>query len=528
MPQDGANLNGAEATIQTLVNNGVDICFANPGTSEMHLVAALDQINGMRTVLGLFEGVVTGAADGYARMTGRPASTLLHLGPGFANGIANLHNAGRAGSRIVNLIGDQATYHRGYDAPLTSDIEGLAGPVSAWVRTSPDVASIGSDCRDAVLAAKAPGGGIATLIIPADVAWTAGATPGPMSDPAVAQMPDEGNIEAVARTLKDSGGKTLIMMGGETLLEDGLRAAARIQAVSGCQLMTPTFNARIERGAGRPFVPKLPYLGELAAGILQNFDHIVLVGTKPPVTFFGYPDKESWLASEGCEILVLTRPEEDGTAALEALAEALDAPPDVPTPLSVPMPELPSGDLTVQSVAASLANLIPEGGIVSDESITSGLSLMPATLGAAPHDWLDLTGGSLGGGMPTATGAALACPDRQVISLEGDGAAMYSIQSLWTQARENLDVVTVVYANRSYAILNAEHLRVGAGAPGEKARAMLSLDDPKLGFVELAEGMGVEAARVNTAEAFNDTLQSAIARKGPFLIEAEVDPIQFG
>lgn len=529
--QAATNQNGAEAVIQTLVNAGVDICFANPGTSEMHLVAAIDQIDGMRPVLGLFEGVVTGAADGFARMTGRPAATLLHLGPGFANGIANLHNARRARSRIINLIGDHSTSHRAFDAPLTSDIEGLAGPVSKWVRTSESVESVGQDCADAVSIAAGPGGGIATLILPADVAWSTGASAAAVATIEAPAPPAVDTVEAIARTLREDGPGSILFLTGDVLMADGLSIAGRIQKATGCRLMTPTFNARIQRGAGRVFVPKLPYLGEMAAAALQGAKHLVLVGAEAPVTFFGYQGKESWLTPEDCTVDRFSRREEDSVVALEMLADALDVSADAlgaDDLIKPTKPALATGDLTPEAVAVALANFLPEGAIVSDEAITSGLPLLPTTMGAPPHDWLDQTGGSLGQGMPVATGAALACPDRKVISLQGDGAAMYDLQALWTQARENLDVLTIVYSNRTYAILNLEYMRTGAGVPGDRAKSMLSIDGPDLDFVALANGMGVEAAKASTAEGFNDILQTAMARKGPFLIEAEVNVLSFG
>lgn len=529
--QAKANRNGAEAVIQTLVDCGVDICFANPGTSEMHLVTAIDQTPGMRTVLGLFEGVVTGAADGYARMSGRPAATLLHLGPGFANGIANLHNARRAGSRIINLIGDHSAAHRKYDAPLTSDIEGLAGPVSKWVRTTASVESAGPDCAEAFSVAAGPGGGIATLILPADIAWSTGASVGPATTGEAPAAPDPDAVEAVARMMQEDGPGSILFLSGDALLEPGMNIAARIQKATGCRLMSPTFNARIQRGAGRVFIPKLPYLAEMATAVLQGAKHLVLVGAAAPVTFFGYQGKESWLAPADCSVDTLCRADQDAVAALTMLAEALAAHDDASGAEDLIQPSKPplaTGDLTPEAVAAALANFMPEDAIVSDEAITSGLPLLPITMGAAPHDWLDQTGGSLGQGMPVAVGAALACPDRKVISLQGDGAAMYDLQALWTQARENLDILTIVYSNRSYAILNLEYMRTGAGAPGEKAKSLMSIGEPDLDFVSLARGMGVEAARASTAEEFNDILESAMARKGPFLIEASVNVLGFG
>ena len=527
MADTESNMNGAQAVVSTLVAAGIDTCFTNPGTSEMHFVAALDQVPGMRPVLCLFEGVVTGAADGYARMAGKPAVTLLHLGPGLGNGLANLHNARRARSPIVNIVGDHAIFHRQHDAPLASDIESMAGAVSGWVRTSESVAAVATDARDAVAAASIYPGQIATLMLPADLAWTAGAAAAKPIDPPAPAMPQTETIESVARILSSVKPANLYLSGAG-LTGRGLKAAGRVHAASGCKLMCPTFNARIERGAGRPLVEKLPYFADMAKASLGGADHLILVGAPAPVSFFGYPGEDSWLTPENCAIETLAGHDEDIAGALEALADALDAPAEAPAPDAAYTPSLPKGKLTPEAVAASLGLCLPEGAIISDEAITSGLAMGPLTAGAARHDWLECTGGSIGQGLPVATGAAVACPDRKVISLEGDGSAMYTIQSLWTQARENLDVLTIVFANSSYAILNIEHVRVGAGTPGKNAQQMLSIGDPELDFVKMAEGMGVEAARADTAEAFNDLIATAMKKRGPFLIEAMIEPVRFG
>lgn len=523
-----ANMNGAEAVVATLVAAGVDTCFANPGTSEMHFVAALDQVPGLRPVLGLFEGVVTGAADGYARMAGKPAVTLLHLGPGLGNGLANLHNARRAHSPIVNIIGDHAIFHRQHDAPLASDIAGIAGPVSAWVRTSESIEQVATDARDAVAAACAYPGQIATLMLPADLAWTAGAVAAkPIAAPAP-DMPGTDTIDSLARILSSGGDETILYLAGAGVNGRGLQAAGRIQAATGCKLMCPTFNGRIERGAGRPLVEKIPYFADMAKASMQGAGHLILAGAAAPVSFFGYPGQDSWLTPEGCAVDLLARFDEDIAGALEALAEALDAPSAPDYSAKTFKPGLPKGELTPATIGASLGLLLPEGAIISDEAITSGLALGPLTAGAPPHDWLEVTGGSIGQGLPVATGAAIACPDRKIISLEGDGSAMYTIQSLWTQARENLDVLTIIFANSTYSILTIEHVRVGAGAPGRNAQEMLSIGNPELDFVRMAEAMGVEAARAETAEVFHDLLATAMKRRGPFLIEAKIAPIKFG
>ncbi len=512
-------MNGAESLARTLLGAGVDVCFTNPGTSEMHFVAALDRVEGMRCVLGLFEGVATGAADGYARMADKPAATLLHLGPGLANGLANLHNARRACSPIVNIVGDHATYHRRFDAPLTADIEGFARPVSRWVCTARESRWVARDAAAAIVAARRAPGGVATLILPADVAW--GAAAGPVATPAPPppSPPAEAAIDEAARALR-SGEPCVILMTGRALRAPALEMAGRIAAATGARLMRQTSNARTERGAGRVAVEKLPYPVDLALERLAGVRHIVLVGAKPPVAFFAYPDKPSRLAPPECAFHRLASPEEDAAAALEALADALGARAVAPPIQALARPALPRGELSPEAIAAALGALMPENAIVADESITAGVAMQPMTVGAPPHDWLQVTGGSIGIGMPLATGAAVACPDRKVICLEGDGSGMYTLQALWTQAREGLDVTTVVFANRAYAILKHELAKVGAGNPGRKAADMLEIGRPDLDWVAMARGMGVEAGRAETADAFADLLARGLATPGPFLIEA--------
>ena len=509
-------MNGAESLVRTLVAGKVDVCFANPGTSEMHFVAALDRVEGMRCVLGLFEGVVTGAADGYYRMKGTPASTLLHLGPGLANGLANLHNAKKANSGIVNIVGQHAVYHIEYNAPLTSDIEGLARPMSQWVRTSPDSKMIAKDGADAIAAAK--NAQIATLILPADTAW--GEADG------IAEVPLDNqrgsystqSVDAAAKVLK-SGEPTLLLMTGGALTEHGLALAAQVAGKTGCKVMGQTYNPRMARGAGRFAIDRIPYVIELALPILKDFKHIILVEANDPVAFFAYPNKPSMLKPEGCEVHRMTSGGENSVAALEALAGALGAKPSDAQPQKLLELVKPTGALNHTTIAQAIARAIPENAIMVDESLTTGRGFFPPTAAAKPHDWLQNMGGSIGFSTPVATGAAVACPDRKVICMVGDGSAMYTLQSLWTQARESLDVTTIVFANRKYQILLGEFSGVGAGEPGQRALDMLNLDRPALDWVSLAKGMGVPARSVTSADEFNIALADAMAEKGPKLIE---------
>ncbi|MCP5058000.1 MAG: acetolactate synthase large subunit [bacterium] len=517
-------LNGAQALIRTLVDCGVDTCFANPGTSEMHFVAALDDVPEMRGVLALFEGVATGAADGYARMANRPAATLLHLGPGLGNGLANLHNARKARTPIVNIVGDHATHHAQYDAQLQSDIATVARNVSSWVHTVERPEDTGTAASDAVARAAGPPGEVATLILPADTCWLGGGVVAPPRPAAQRARVDDEVVEGIAKQLL-SGERSTLFLGGSAFRERALAAAGRIAAATGAALLGETFSARVERGAGVQPIPKLAYFAEMAAEQLSGFRHLVLVDAKSPVSFFAYPDKPSDLVASGCEVHTLAAGGDDAAAALEALAEAVGAPARCPTLAPVGRPERPTGDLHPDTIGQALGALLPENAIVSDESTTSGLSLGHHTAGCPPHDWLSLTGGSIGQGLPVATGAAVACPDRKVVCLQADGSALYTIQALWTQAREALDVTTVLFNNRSYAILNIELGRVGAKAGGPKAKEMLDLSRPDMDFVSIARGFGVHATRATTAEEFTTQFERALAEPGPALVEAMIPGI---
>jgi len=514
-------MNGAESLVQTFVNCGVEVCFSNPGTSEMHFVAALDRIDGIRPVLGLFEGVVTGAADGYGRMAGKPAATLLHLGAGLGNGFANLHNARRAATPIINVVGEHATYHRQYDAPLASDIASVARPNSVWLETTEDATDVAAAGARAYAASMSAPGRLATLILPADTAWLDADGAADPVDVAPFSSVDGSVIDKVAEALKN-GKKSAILLRGRTLLADGLELAGRIQAATGARILCDTFTPRMQRGAGRVKIERLPYFAEQAVEHIADVEQLVLCGSQNPVAFFAYPGKESWLTPPNAETLVLARPEEDGMAALEALAEAVGAPAQAPDHVALAKPDLASGTLDADGVGRAIAHFLPEGAVVSDEGATGGLFTNIYTETAAPHDHMTLTGGAIGQGLPLAAGAALACPDQKIVCFHGDGGAMYTLQALWTMAREKLDVVTVILANRSYAILNIELMRVGAENPGPKALSMLDLHNPELNWVQLANGMGVEAVRCETAKQFNDAFKSAMSRKGPILIEAMI------
>jgi acetolactate synthase-1/2/3 large subunit len=514
--------NGAQALMKTLVDAGVTACFTNPGTSEMHFVAALDSEPAMRAVLCLFEGVATGAADGYSRMADKPAATLLHLGCGLGNGLANLHNARKGRVPIVNIVGDHATTHVQYDAQLQSDIETVARNVSpGFVRTSKSTAQLSRDAVDAIAAARSLPGQVATLILPADVSWSEGAVSAPPPVLPAPPVADDDTVAAIAQAIR-SGGRCAFLLGGRALRQPSLLAAARIAAHSGVKLLAEVFPTRLERGAGLPAVERIAYLAELATVQLTDIEHLILVDAKAPVSFFAYPGKKSDLVPDTCRVHTLAAPDQDTLASLDKLAEALgarNARPALQAPLR---PGRPRGKLTAEKVCKAVGHLLPDNAILVDEAITSGLMLGAFTAGAPPHDLITLTGGAIGQGLPNAVGAAGACPTRPVVALIGDGTSMYTLQALWTMAREKLDVTIVIFNNASYSVLNIELERVGADKIGPKAKAQLDLTGPVLNFTQLGQGMGVDAVRATTAEEFTRALERALATPGPHLIEAMV------
>jgi acetolactate synthase-1/2/3 large subunit len=514
-------MNGAESLVRTLIAGRVEVSFTNPGTSEMHFVAALDKVAGMRCVLCLHETVTTGAADGYYRMADKPASTLLHLGPGLANALANLHNLKRARSGVINIVGEHATYHLRHDALLTSDIQAIAGTMSHWVRTASPQTNVAADGAAAIQAASQPPGQIATLILPADVAWSEADGPVQTKRSLAPARVSDASIEAAAKAFEEDG-QVLIMLGTRALREEALLQAGKIAVKTGVRLSAEGSNARLQRGAGRVAVERMPYPVSVALEATKGVTHIILVGAKAPVAFFAYPGKPSLLYPPEAKITTLAAPGEDVKDALERLAERVGASKTAPVLNKRFHPEISDGSLTPQNIGAVLCNLLPDQAIVADESVTTGRAFFKDTHGAAPHDWLSLTGGAIGEGLPLAVGAAIACPDRKVVALQADGSAMYSLQALWTIARERLDVTICIWANRSYAILKGELAGVGVEKAGKVAQEMLSLADPALNWVELAKGMGVEGARVTSVEAFSKIFSAAVRQKGPFLIEVDL------
>jgi acetolactate synthase I/II/III large subunit len=516
-------MNGAETLVATLANEGVDICFANPGTSEMHFLAALENPS-LRSVLVLFEGVATGAADGWYRMSGRPASTLLHLGPGLANGLANLHNARRAGSGIVNIIGEHATAHLKYDPPLMSDVEGLARPISHWVRRSSSACALAGDTSEAIKQASSKPGRIATLILPGETSW---GEAGEHSKPQATkdcpcfthpQAPDMARIEQVAGILR-RGEPTLIACGGQATRGRSVELLGRIAAHTGCRVATQFFTSRIERGAGRAPLERIPYFVPRALEFLGGFKNIITVETGEPIAFFSYPGSPSRLKPADCAVHPLVLADEDSVAGLEMLIDVLGAQNTKAVLQQRSDFGIPHGKLDPTSIARALTAALPENAILVDESLTTGRETLGLTAGARPHDVLQNMGGSIGFGTPVATGAALACPDRRVFCMVGDGSAMYTIQSLWTQARESLNVTTIIFANNSYQILKNEFANMGFGKPGPRASAMIDIDKPRIDWLAMGKSMGCPSVRVDNAGDFYQSMVRSAEEPGPMLIE---------
>jgi len=514
-PSD-ASASGAATVLRAAAFAGASVCFANPGTTEMPLVGALDEGVGIRAVLGLFEGVCTGAADGYGRMLGKPATTLLHLGPGLANGLANLHNARRARTPILNLVGDHASWHLRYDAPLTSDIESLARPMSGWYRSVASADVLWQDTVDGMHAAMSRPGQVATLVVPVDFQQL----PAPQQvQRAVSPQAEASFVEArvreVLHVLK-SGHKAVLLLGDRALSERGQIAAGRIASATGARLYSETFPARTERGGGLPDIDRLPYFPEAAIAALADAV-VVLAGAIAPVAYFGYEGLPSELAPSA-SLRVLAEPGESADAALERLAELLEAS-RVASGVIPSRHVIEGGPLTPVAVGRILANALPDGAIVSVEGGTCGYPFVTASAVAARHTILTNTGGAIGQGLPVALGAAVACPDRRVFALQSDGSAQYTIQSLWTMARERLPVIMLITSNRRYGILQTELARAGI-EPGPQAKRLTLLDDPPLDWMALSQGYGVPAMHASTTQELEDALRKALTRTdGPVLIE---------
>ncbi|WP_027814128.1 acetolactate synthase large subunit [Burkholderia cenocepacia] len=523
IPQSDSDIetsSGASVVLTTARDAGVDVCFANPGTTEMPFVGALDTVAGMRSILGLFEGVCTGAADGYGRMAGKPAMTLLHLGPGHANGIANLHNARRARTPILNIVGDHTREHLKYDAPLTSDIESLARPVSVWYRSVARDTDLATDTADAISASMGAQRGVATLVLPVDLqsARVRGAASPAVVRPAAVSF-DAARVERVADLLL-SGHRAVLLLGARALSARGQRAAARIAAATGATCFSETFPARAERGGGLPDIDRLPYFPEPALAALAG-RRVVLAGALAPVTYFGYEGIPGELARPE-DIVTLAAPGDAADDALEALADRIGASTN-DAGVRVERWRVEDGLLTPQAVGRVLANALPDDAIVSIEGGTCGYPFVTASARARRHTILTNTGGAIGQGLPVALGAAVACPDRRVFALQSDGSAQYTIQSLWTMARERLPIVMLIASNRRYGILQTELARSGLPADTPHASRLTQLDDPPIDWLALSRGYGVPAQRASDTRALVQALDDALARTdGPTLVEMQL------
>ena len=517
-------MDGATALINTLAKCGVEFCIANPGTSEMHMVKALDAVPRMKSVLALFEGVCTGAADGVGRMTGKPAATLLHLGPGMANGIANLHNARRGNAPMINIIGNHPHYHLGFDAPLTSDIDTLARNFSCWIKscsTSETLAQDGADAYTASLRqSTGTTGQIATLIVGADAAW--GKSQGlaiPNPEP-IRSTVNETAVTKVADILARSR-KTAMLLENQGAEQATMEIASRIANKTGCRLLTGTFPARIDGGPGRVSIERLPYFPEQILAALNGTEHLILVGGEIPASFFAYRGIPGQMVPEGCKVSRLSFIGEDSVEALQRVAERVGAEQSEVTRFQKADISKPTGELDNKSTIQAIAATMPEDLIVCTDS-GGGNAAYPFCQNTAPNSWLSLTGGAIGQGGPCATGAALACPDRPVLALLGDGGAAYPIQCLWTQAREQQNVTTVIFANNSYNILNVEYAKLGIDNPGDIANSLFDIGNPEIDWIDLAKGFGVPGAKAQSAEDLCTLLDKSYATPGPFLIQVGV------
>lgn len=513
-------MNGAHALLDSLVKAGVEVCFANPGTSEMHLVTAIGKTDDVRPVLCLFEGVASGAADGYARMSEKPAITLLHLGPGYANGMANLHNARKAFSPVVNIVGDHAVWHHQYDAPLTSDVPGHARLHSHWQRVSESSEDLALAGAEAVQAARAGWGKVATLIVPANHAWEPAEKSWDRLQPEPMNKVPAAALDATAKAL-GNGKKTALVLGGRALRDPALSVIGRLAQASGATLLCETFPSRLERGEGRVPLQRIPYFAEQALEFLRDYEQLILIGAKQPVAFFAYPGVASLLAPDTCELVTLAGVDDDVAAAARAVADQIGAETDCPVQSRV-VNEAAGEELNPGAIGDVINSHLPENAIISDEGITCGLELFLRTQGAPRHDWLAITGGSIGQGLPLSLGAAIACPDRKVVAFQADGSAMYTVQALWSMAREKTDVTIVLLNNNSYAILNVELARLKTDEPNDKTLSMLDLSNPGIDWVSIARGMDVTASRATTVSEFRDQFAAAMKTPGPCLIEAMV------
>lgn len=517
-------MNGAQSLFKALVDAGITTCFANPGTSEMQLVHEIGHNEKVRAVLCLQENVVTGAADGYGRMTGTPAFTLLHVASGFANGIAMLHNAGRANTPLINVVGANASYHQPNFPEhelINGRITDFTRAVSHWSEEARSASELGE--LGARAAALAKTGKVCTIVAPTNRHWEDANPPPAMPEPAALPRVAEEAV-ATAAAMLGNGRKTGLVLGNRALHGACLEAAAQIAATAGATLLAETFASRyLARGAGRPVIDAIPYEYEMGVKFLSGFEQLVFIGAAFPVATFAYRNKPVYKSPAGCALFTLASVNEDMEEALAALSRATRAGKAQVPRYARATGEAPRGALSAAMIGQSLALLMPENAILVDEAATNGTAITEATKQAAAHDYLNpVNGGAIGGGLPMALGAAIACPDRKVVHLQADGSGMYTVQALWSMAREKADVVIVLLKNDAYSILDLELARVREGAATPRMNALTSLANPALDWVSIATGLGVPASRAASAEDFHAKFKAALAAKGPQLIECQL------
>lgn len=510
-------MNGSECLVGTLINHGVDLLFTNPGTSEVGLLAEIGTSEQIRAVPVLFEGIAAGAADGYFRMTGCPAATMLHVGPGLANAWSALHNAAKARSGVVNIVGQLSEAHLEYESPLKSDLLALATSVSDVVRYPLSSARVGIDAHAAADAAKR--GKVATLVMANDVGWSDGAE---LATPPGAQNTDaHGALDPAAMTALKQGPRTLFLLGGLALDVGAQRDAAAIASATGCSVMIEWANARCERGGDLPSWARIPYPVDEAVRTLAAYDTIVLCGAAEPIAFFNYRNSPSRLAAPSARVIDLHAEGADVRLALGAARRALAS--DPARPCHPPASRYTYGaPKSPDPVSAAIAAALPEDAIIVNEAITSASDLFAASAAAPRHTWLDNLGGSIGFALPAAIGAAIGAPGRRVIALCGDGSTMYSLQGLWTMARENLDITVLVFANRAYKILINELVQASDAHLNDRTFSLLQLDNPAIGWAKLSGSLGVDATRVHSFDQLKAALTLALDTQGPRLIEVVI------
>ncbi len=512
-----APMMGAQWMLKSAAAAGIEVCFANPGTTELPFVAAMDRATEIRPLLGLFEGVCSGAADGYYRIRRKPAMTLTHLGPGFANAIANFHNARRARSAIFNVIGEHMSWHVAADPPLASDIESLARPVSAGVWRADTPATL-HNATVGALQGLQQRGGIQTLILPMDLQEDP--VQHSIAAPVAAQAAADYDAAAVATVAADitAGRKVLLYLGADALGEAALRRLARLAALPNVELVGETFPAASEHGRGLPAIKRLVALAEKAHPYLLGFERVAVLAAEPPVAFFGARGLPSHLG-DPARMATVCGP---GGRVAEALEELLARvrPAAAPASTVQRVSDTDLGEsLTPESASRVVAAHLPANAIVSAEGATLGFPFNALASQAERHTTIVLTGGAIGQGLPSAFGASVAAPDRKVVALQSDGSALFTIQALWSMAREGSDVVVILASNQRYNILINEMSRNGYALTSPPVRDLLNLARPAVDWQALSTSFGVPSNRVESVSALRRAFQAALAERGPRLIE---------